>query len=152
MKTSVNQIVDAIINQIQAHPEVMPNSKSLKKWLSQAGFSTGDIDAAMKLIAPQMAMIPPRVHRRPGTIRHLNGMETQKLSLDARNALARLEMYELVEPWEREMILDYAMHQEGEVGLDDLEYILQNTILPGRDVETQQTIDAVFNGITDMLH
>jgi len=152
MKPPLNKIVDAFIRQVQDHPDTAPSPGSLKRWLLRAGYSKGDIDAAMKLVDHQMSLARPQTHRGPGSIRHLLPFEEHKLSLEARDALARLEIYMLIEPWEREMILEQAMHHDGEVSMDDLEYILQNTLYTARDVETQQTIEAVFSGVTDTLH
>ena len=66
--------------------------------------------------------------------------------------MARLELYELIEPYEREMILERVVQTEGTVTMDELEYLLSWILMGTRDVESQQTIFQVFEGGTGTLH
>jgi len=78
--------------------------------------------------------------------------EEYKLSPQARQALTRLEVYGLLEPYEREMILDYANHFEGHVDIEELDYLLSWMVCSNRDVECQQTFYSVFEGKGETLH
>lgn len=113
------------------------------------GYNKRDIEAAMKLVRPHVAAAP---QRNPGSVRHLAFYEDLKLSRDARNALARLDLYELIDPYEREVLLERLLQYEGEVTLEDLDYVLTSVLCGSRDVETQQTIFGVFEGNPDTLH
>ena len=90
--------------------------------------------------------------QRPSIIRHLSSYESYKLSAPARSALARLELFNLVEPYEREMIMERLGQFEGEVSMEDLDYLLSWMMSATRDVESQQTIFEVFEGTSYTLH
>jgi uncharacterized protein Smg (DUF494 family) len=85
-------------------------------------------------------------------VRLLSSYEEQRLTPEARNALARLDLYGLIEPHEREMILDRLNQFEGEVGLDELDYLLSWVVCSLRDVESQQTIYSVLEGGDNVVH
>jgi hypothetical protein len=50
------------------------------------------------------------------------------------------------------MVLDYLNHYEGEVGLEELDYLLSWMVCSNRDVEFQQTFYNVFEGKGDTVH
>ena len=154
MKHSVTDIVDVILRRLEEHPEALPSEKGLRSWLSRQGFNKREIDAAMKLVKPGFICAPhPMAQTQTqNSVRMLSIIEEYKLTPEARNALARLELYGLLDPYDREMILDYLNHFDGEVGLDELDYLLSWMICSGRDVAYQQTLFDVFEGKKDTLH
>lgn len=153
MKPSLLELVNEILQRIEEHPESSRNESGLRSWLTRKGYNQRDIEAAMKLMRPRLADAVPPASSGPGKIRLLSAFEEYKLSTDARNALARLELYELLDPMERELILDRLNQFEGEVGMDELDYLLSWLLYSTRDVESQQTIYNVFEGNAgDTLH
>jgi uncharacterized protein Smg (DUF494 family) len=151
MKHSLTKLVDVILRRIQENPEATPSEKGLRTWLARQGYDKRDIDAAMKLVVPRFAGAP--MNEQPHmTVRMLSAYEEYKLSIEARNALVRLEVYGLLSPYEREMVLDYLNHYEGEVGLEELDYLLSWMVCSNRDVEFQQTFYNVFEGKGDTVH
>jgi uncharacterized protein Smg (DUF494 family) len=152
MKLPLIELVDEIIRRIQERPEAVPSEKGIRSWLARKGYGKREIDAAMKLVGPRVCSLTETAKQLPSTIRLLSVYEEYKLTTEARNALARLELYGMIDPYEREMILDYLNHFEGEVGLDELDYLLSWMVCSGRDVGFQQALYNVFEGKQDTLH
>jgi uncharacterized protein Smg (DUF494 family) len=151
MKHSLTKLVDVILRRIQENPGALPSEKGLRRWLAGQGYDKREIDAAMKLVVPRFTGAP--ANEQPHmTVRMLSAYEEYKLSIEARNALVRLEVYGLLSPYEREMVLDYLNHYEGEVGLEELDYLLSWMVCSNRDVEFQQTFYNVFEGKGDTVH
>jgi len=85
-------------------------------------------------------------------MRTLNLYEEYKLTPDARAALMRLEMFELIDADERELIFDRLNHFDGVVGMEELEYLVSWLICSTRDVESQQTVYSVLFGEGSTYH
>ncbi len=152
MKYSLVDLVDVIIRRIQERPEAPPSEQGLRSWLTRQGYAKRDIDAAMKLVRPRFTSTLEAAKPSQNTVRLLSIYEEYKLTPEARNVLARLEMYGMLDAYEREMILDYLNHFEGEVGLEELDYLLSWMVCTGRDVGYQQTLYGVFEGRKETLH
>ena len=134
MKQSLTKLVDVILQKLAEHPGGGPVEPSLRTWLLREGYAKPDIDAALKMVDPAF------VHGRsgaggPGTVRHLSDYESYRLSPEARDAMTRLDLYELIDPHEREMLLERIDQFEGVVGLHDLDFLLHWLVCPMRDVE-----------------
>ncbi len=152
MKPHLADLVDVILRRLEEHPDVSPSENGMRSWLAGQGYKKSDIDAAIKLVRPKFTALLRGQKRQPRTLRHLSNYETFKLSPEARSAIARLELYDLIEPYEREMILDRLGQFEGEVGLEDLDYLLSWVMSATRDIESQQTIFEVFEGRDYTMH
>ncbi|MCH8204542.1 MAG: DUF494 family protein [Candidatus Hydrogenedentes bacterium] len=151
MKQSVTKLVDVILQKLAEHPEGGSVAPGLRTWLLRQGYAKPDIDAALKMVEP--AAGSARGHRSgPGSIRQLSDYESYRLSPEARDALARLEIYEMIDPHEREMLLERLDQFEGVVGLHDLDFLLHWLVCPTRDVEHQQTIFNVLDGHRGTVH
>ncbi|MCC6143316.1 MAG: DUF494 family protein [Candidatus Hydrogenedentes bacterium] len=152
MKAPLNELVNEILQRLEEHPERAPSESGIRSWLVRQGYNQRDIDAAMRIMRPRFASARPLTSRGPAAVRQLSPYEEYKLAPEARDALARLELYELIDPFEREMILERLNQFDGEVGLEELDYLLSWLLYSTRDVETQQTIYNVFEGNRDTLH
>jgi uncharacterized protein Smg (DUF494 family) len=152
MKHSVTDIVDVIMRRLQERPGPLPSEKGLRSWLSRQGYNKREIDAAMKLVNPRFSSAPHVAPQGQNSVRLLSIIEEYKLTPEARNALLRLDLYGLLDPYDREMILDYMNHLEGEVGLEELDYLLSWMVCSGRDVGYQQTLFDVFEDKKGTLH
>ena len=152
MKTTLTTLVDEIIQILQEHPNSVPSESGIRQWLAGRGVSPLDIDAAMKLVQPRLKSMLSVVNSTPGTVRQLSSYESHKLSKEAHAALNRLELYELMDPFEREMILERLDQFEGEVGMTELVYLVNWVMCAHRDIEHQQIIINVLEGKTETLH
>lgn len=152
MKHSLIELVDVILREIQKDPAQPVNEKRIRALLAREGYTKRDIDAAICLVRPRFEDGPRHLVQNPGAVRHFSSYELAKLSLEARNALVRLELYELLDPYERELVLDRLDHFDGEIGLDELDYLLSWVMGENRDVEYQHTLYNVLENNGDMLH
>ena len=152
MKQSLVKLVDVILRRIEDQPDTLPSENGIRSWLQGEGYGKRDLEAAIKLIRPQMEARYRSAVRQPETVRTLTFIEEQKLSPEARNALARLQLFGLITPFDREAVLDRLEQFDGEVGLAELDYLLSWTMLGGLDVASQQTIYSVLDGEGTVYH
>ncbi len=152
MKPQLAELVDVILRRLEDRAEIAPSESGLRSWLVRQGYKKTEIDAAIRLVWPRFAAVQSVQERTPGAVRQFSSFEEYKLSGEARSALTRLDLYELIEPHEREMLLERLGQFEGEVGMEDLDYLLSWVLYTTRDVETQQTVYNVFEGQQGTLH
>jgi len=151
MKESVAKLVHVILEHLD-EPGEPRTEGSIRRWLTDKGYNKRDIEAAMKMVAPRIAANTLSPSAVAGSVRHLAPFEAGKLTPEARNALVRLELYQLINPFEREMLLDRIAQYESEVGLDELDYLLSWLLYSTRDVESQQTIYSIVDGNKATVH
>lgn len=152
MKKSLLELVDVVLQRLQEPRDTLPSETGIRSWLVREGYAKRDIDAALKVVGPRFAATPHVVENGPGRIRHLMVHESYKLTGRARAALARLELFELISPHEREVILERLDHFEGEIGISELDYLVSWVLGGSRDVEYQQTVYNVLEGERHTLH
>lgn len=152
MRQTVIKLVDVILKRIEDHPEAVESESGMRSWLAGEGYAKRDIDAAMHLVRPQLASGRAPQGYMPRSMRTLNLYEEYKLTPDARAALMRLEMFELIDADERELIFDRLNHFDGVVGMEELEYLVSWLICSTRDVESQQTVYSVLFGEGSTYH
>ncbi len=144
MKAAIVELVNVILQHLDEGAEKTPSVQGVRVWLADKGYNKRDIEAALALVAPRFARPVTHASHTPSAIRHLSSYEACKLSTEARDALVRIELHELIEPHEREMLLERLNQFDGEVSMDDLDYLLSWLLYSTRDVESQQTIYSVF--------
>ena len=152
MKQVLSELINVILQRLEEYPESPPTEHGMRKWLAGQDYKKRDIDAAMRLVGAELPGDRPEGRRTTGSVRHLSSVESHKLSMEARDALARLELYELIDPFERELVMERIVQMEGQVTLEDLDYLLSWYLMGTRDVETQQTLYQVFEGNGGTLH
>ena len=151
MKPSLTKLVDVIMQKLAERPDWGASESGIRSWLMRQGYAKRDIDSALRLVRPRFDRSEP-VETGSGRVRHFSEYEQYRLSAEARDALTRLELYELIEPFEREMILERLDQFEGEVTLGDLDYLVNWMICPTRDIESQQTLFNVLDGTRGNVH
>lgn len=152
MKPRLVELVDVIMRHVEEKSGMTATENGLRSWLKGQGYKSSDIDAAMKMVWPYLERKHEFASASPGSIRILSPWEALKLSSEARAALVRLEMYQLILPHEREMILEQLNSLDGEVGIEELDYLLSWVVCSNRDVESQQTIFNVLDNGENTLH
>ena len=130
-----------------------------KKIVAVAAIAGVGVEHASRRHAPALVALLfekiPQFPRRgvgPGQVRLLSPYEAYKLTPEARDALARLELYDVIDVSEREYILERLDQFEGTVGLSELDYLVSWIVCGNRDVESQQTIYNVMEGNTETRH
>lgn len=152
MKKSLMKLMDVVLQKLQEKPEGGYSEAGLRRWLSQRGYSSGDIDAAIQLVRPGYRFAPETMEISAQTPRHLAPFEAYKLTPEARDALARLDVYEMLDPMEREAILDRLEQFEGPITMEELNYLVSWVAGSIRDVEHQQTLSQILNKTEAKLH
>ncbi|GMW02140.1 MAG: hypothetical protein AMXMBFR84_32760 [Candidatus Hydrogenedentota bacterium] len=153
MKQSLVKIIDVILKRLEEHsPESLPSETGLRSWLVRQGYKKPDIDAAMRFVATHLRTRPKVRSYQPQPARQLSALEEYKLTPEARDGLARLEHYGLIDAAEREMLLDRLDHFEGEIGMGELDYLVAWLICSTRDYESQQTILSVMENQDMVFH
>lgn len=152
MKDIITELVDVILRKVQENPHHPPSPGGLRKWLRGQGYAQNDIDAAMRLAVSKATEANKRVDRMlpPGRVYTL--AEELKMSREAREALKRLELYTLIDAYEVEAILERMYQFDGEVGLEELDYLVNWVVCGARDVETQRTIYDVLDKEPQTYH
>ena len=135
MKPSLIKLIDVLLERIEENPEVTPSETGLRSWLGRKGYSSRDIDAAMKMVAPHVEARIRETGRQSSSVRILSTNESYKLSPEARDALVRLELHGLIDAFER-----------GEIGLQELEYLLACVVYANIDVASQRVIESTVLG------
>ena len=146
MKPSLIKLIDVLLERIEENPEVTPSETGLRSWLGRKGYSSRDIDAAMKMVAPHVEARIRETGRQSSSVRILSTNESYKLSPEARDALVRLELHGLIDAFEREAMLDRLDHFDGEIGLQELEYLLACVVYANIDVASQRVIESTVLG------
>jgi uncharacterized protein Smg (DUF494 family) len=151
MKTSVAELVNAILEQMDAANDKPPTEKTVRSRLIKKGYNRRDIDSAFKLINTHLTEKPVMNEVMP-SIRHLAFFESTKIQPDVHQAMTRLELMGLLEPYEREMLLERFIHSEGQADMEALDFALSYIIGTGRNAEFQQAMLSIFEGFSPTLH
>ncbi|MBI1318917.1 MAG: DUF494 family protein [Candidatus Hydrogenedens sp.] len=149
MKTSITELITVILQHLESQPGRRISDPVLRQWLSNKGYSRRDIETALRIMRPANA--GPE-ERGPGRVRHLSKWESLRMHPDVRSALARLDLYEMLDPFTREMVLERLQQLEGEVALDDLDSVLSWAFSRTHDCESLQTLYTIFDGASETLH
>ncbi len=152
MKDIITELVDVILRKVQENPHHPPSPGGLRKWLRGQGYAQNDIDAAMRLAVSKATEANKGVDHMLPAARIYTLAEELKMSKDAREALKRLELYALIDAYEIEAILERMYQFEGEVGLEELDYLVNWVVCGARDVETQRTIYDVLDKEPQTYH
>lgn len=152
MKQQVVELVHVILQHLEQRDGAPLSKHGMRTWLVRQGYSKKDIEAALGMVWPRLGGGDLAVRPRKAVFRQFSPYERYKLSLEARDALTRLDIYELIDPYEMELLLERLGQLEGEVGLDELDYLLSWILCSTRDVESQQTLFRVFEGDNGTLH
>ena len=150
MKEMVAELVHVILQRSQETGVSPVADNSIRSWLTAKGYKKRDIEAAMKVVHSRLER--PGKSARHGAMRQLSPWEYSKFTPEARAALARLDQYEMLSGYEREMLLERASQMEGEVTLDDLDYLVSWLLCSVRDFETQNTLFQIFEGAKKVLN
>lgn len=151
MNKTVRELVFMVLQRLDDPGTPALTESSVRNWLTHEGFKRRDIDAVLNILSRCL----PK-HRKPETgstrrVRCLAPYEAMKLGAEARAALARLDALEILDMFDREILMDRLMQVEGEVGLDDLDMAL-GSVCGYRDIVTQQTIRSAFYDMSGMYH
>ncbi|NLN93946.1 MAG: DUF494 domain-containing protein [Candidatus Hydrogenedens sp.] len=151
MKTAVQNLVYMILLRMAASNGSLSLGDGLRLELEEAGYNGSDIEIAFEYVSgrikDQQSYDPAFPSRR-----HLNYFESLKINPDVLETLIKLEQMGLIEPIEREVLLEGFQHAEGQADLDDLDYALSVMIGPKRNNEAQNALMTVSDGYIPTYH
>ncbi len=151
MKVSVAKLVNVILEHVASQQGKLPTEKSMRTLLLRQGYKKQDIDSAIEIINTHLAQ-KPVYSTQPPPVRQLAFYESTKISTEVHHTITRLELLGLLEPFEREILLERFIHSEGQADMETLDYALSYMVGPGRNAETQQTLLTVLEGYSPTLH
>ncbi len=151
MKASVAELVTVILEKLDTVSEKPPTEKAMRSFLIEQGYNRRDIDSAFKMINTHLSEKPILQETAPA-IRQLAFFESTKVQTDVHQAMTRLELMGLLEPLEREMLIERFVHSEGQADMEALDFALSYIIGAGRNIESQQAMLAVFDGYSPTMH
>jgi len=130
--------------------DIVRDRDSLQAGLLEAGFSPAEISKAFDWLDALASQRPvPGVPRADVPTRVYFGPELDKLDVECRGFLLFLEQHGVLDPAQRELVLDRAMAlDQDDVDLDDLKWVVLMVLFnqPGAEaayawMETQMFID-----------
>ncbi len=151
MKATVAKLVSYILEHIADKHDKAPSEKAMRSLLARKGYKRRDIDVAFEVINNQLMDKPVLSDAMP-PLRQLAFYENNKIQQDVHHAMTRLEMMGLIEPIEREMLLERFLHTDGPADMEALDFALSYIICTGHNVEVQQTMLTVFEGFSPTIH
>lgn len=135
-----------------------PNDQDeLEEELSQAGFTNGEIDKALRWLDELAAgaEVPPYHPYTERSIRIFGDTECTKIDLDARGLLLFLEQNGILDPVSRELVIDRVLAiDHPSVSVDEIKWIVLLVLMnrPGQEAAFTQMEDLVYNDHSARLH
>jgi uncharacterized protein Smg (DUF494 family) len=151
MKLSVAKLVNVILERMASSRGKLPTEKAMRTYLLRQGYNHRDIDSAIEIINSHLAQKPVYSSQSP-PVRQLAFYETTKVNSDVHQAMTRLELMGLLDPFEREVLLERFIHSDGQADMEALDFALSFVVGTARNAEAQQTMLTVFEGYSPTLH
>lgn len=151
MKVSVAKLVTVILERMAATHGKMPTEKAMRSFLLRQGYNRKDIDSAIEIINTHFSQKPSYTAQSP-PVRQLAFYESTKITMEVHQAMTRLELMGLLDPYEREVLLERFIHSDGQADMEALDFALSYVVGTGRNAETQQTMLTVLEGYSPTIH
>lgn len=151
MKATVQNLVYMILLRLAASNGSLPLGEGLRAELEEAGYNGSDIEVAIEYVSDRVKdhqSFDPAFPAR----RHLNYFESLKINSDVLETLIKLEQMGLIEPIEREVLLEGFQQTDGRADLDELDFALSIMISPKRNNEAQNALMTVSDGYIPTYH
>ena len=159
MKENVLDILMYLLeNYMYGEMDEAPDQASLKAELIQAGFPDPEIDKAFSWLEGLAQLREGSGVARASTeraIRVFTSQETKRLDAECRGFLLFLEQVGVLDPINRELVIDRVMALETEeIDLTQLKWIILMVLFnqPGKEAALAWMEDLVFEGTPGLLH
>lgn len=139
-------------------PDAVRDRDSLQAGLLQAGFSPSEIHRAFDWLDALEQSRPLRADcagAAPGPVRLYTEVEEARLDTDCRGFLMFLEQNGVLDPQQRELVLDRAMALDpAEVDLDDLKWVVLMVLFnqPGSEAAFAWMENLIYEDSGDLVH
>jgi Smg protein len=154
-------VVDILIYLFENYMDSDQNPPSdqevIHEELIQAGFPEGEIDKAFQWMEELALRQENQLlqSRASGSIRVYNDEEIHRLDTECRGLLLFLEHNNILDPTNRELVIDRAMALDTlQVGVDELKWVVLMVLInqPGQESAFAQMEDLVYNDVPAYLH
>jgi Smg protein len=130
---------------------------ALEEELSEAGFSNGEIEKALRWLDELAAGASTSPHHpyAERSMRIYSPSETAKLDLEARGLLLSLEQGAILDPESRELVIDRLLAiDHAHVSSEEIKWVVLLVLMnrPGREDAFSQMEDLVYNAEPLLLH
>ncbi len=145
-------------NYLDGELETTPDQEALRKELIEAGFHYGEIDKAFTWLEGMAQMrenAAPIMLTTSHSIRVFTHQETNRLDLECRGFLMFLEQLGVLDPANRELVIDRIMALESEeIDLAQLKWVILMVLFnqPGQEAAFAWMEDLVFDEMPNNLH
>ncbi|MFA7693861.1 MAG: DUF494 family protein [Candidatus Hydrogenedentes bacterium] len=151
MKNNPNKLVRILLEHVDSVGDKPLSEETMRSLLQLQGHNHNDIDFAIKIVNDYLSM-KPTYSEKILSLRQLAFFESTKISEEVLQTITRLELFDLLEPFEREMLLERFLHSEGQADMEALDYALSFIVGTMRNAEVQQTMMTVFEGYEPTYH
>jgi len=135
---------------------IHPDQHTLAKELSAAGFEDADINGAFDWFDALEAMSQPETQANianPGILRIYSEIETKKISSESLGFLMFLEQAGVLNPAQRELVIDRAMALPESISLEETKWIVLMALWnQGKAGDYLFVEDALFSDTRPTLH
>jgi Smg protein len=154
-------MVDVLIylyeNYMDGESKAPTDQGELEEELSQAGFTAGEIQKALRWLDELAAGVDkPQYHaHRAHSIRIYAEAECAKLDVEARGLLLFLEQTGILDPVGRELVIDRVLAiDHAAVSVDELKWVVLLVLMnrPGHEDAFSQMEDLVYNDEPTVIH
>jgi Smg protein len=154
-------MVDVLIylyeNYMDGESKTPTDQGELEEELSQAGFTSGEIEKALRWLDELAAGVAtPEYHvHRTHSIRIYGEAECAKLDVEARGLLLFLEQNGILDAVGRELVIDRALAiDHAALSVDELKWIVLLVLMnrPGHEEAFSQMEDLVYNDEPAVIH
>lgn len=145
-------------NYMDRDPEIIPDQESLKVELMHAGFTNTEVEKAFAWLDGLAALKEQTLEAGvPAThsLRMYTDAEMKKLNVECRGFLLFLEQIGVLDPSNRELVIDRVMALDGdEMDIHQLKLIILMALFnqPGQEAAFAWIEDQVFEEVKSVLH
>ncbi|MFA5984430.1 MAG: DUF494 domain-containing protein [Methylococcaceae bacterium] len=141
-------------NYMEEEIEIFPDSDIIRTELVEAGFEQIEVNKAFDWLESLSAQRPIKATASP-SFRIFSDAEISKLDLECRDLLLFLENTNILNPTNREIVIDRAMALENEeISLEKLKWIILMILLsqPDEELAFSRMEDIVYDLIPTYIH
>jgi len=140
---------------VDSEDDPEPNRNELKEDLERAGFGDRQIERALDWLDALNTTEVARSTSRSAAMRIFDSVETEKLDAHARGYLLRLEQIGILEPAQRELVIDRLLALDNEeIDVEHTKWVVMMVLFsqPGQQDAYAQMEDLVFADDSAWVH
>src|SRR5882672_2991987 len=140
---------------VDSEDDPEPNRRDLKEDLERAGFGDLEIDRALEWLDGLNTTEVTSAAPRAAAIRIFDGIETERLDARARGYLLQLEQIGILQPAQRELVIDRLLALDNEeIDVEQTKWVVMMVLFsqPGQQEAYAQMEDLVYADDSAWVH